>query len=241
MILVTCSAKHSPGASTLALAVTCALASDVESMPPLLVEVDVAGGDLAARLGFPTDPGLASLAAASRHGGGEATIWRHANTLPAGGAVVVAPTDPAQCLSSSRTIGARLATMLEPTVADAVIDVGRIPGPSALPAIGRRDWVLVACRPDLAGIEHTRRLVFGIRAGAAAPLNVAIVTVGDRPYGPSDASAAMEGTPAFAVPIDAAGAGSLLTGPDRRARRTPLVRAVRSLLDQLAALEAVPA
>jgi hypothetical protein len=239
MILVTCSAKHSPGATTLALAVSCALASDPENGPPLLVEIDAAGGDLAARLGVPTDPGLASLAAASRHGDGEATIWRHANTLPAGGVVVVAPTDPVQCLSSSRTIGPRLVTMLEHAAADAVIDVGRVPGPSALPALRRRDWVVVACRPDLAGIEHTRRLVTGVRA--EAPLNVAVVTVGDRPYGPADVRAAIAGTPAFAVPIDAVGAGSLLTGPERRARRTSLVRAVRSLLDQLATLEAVTA
>jgi len=41
--------------------------------------------------------------------------------------------------------------------------------------------------------------------------------------------------------MDSAGAGSLLTGPDRRARRTPLVRAARSLLDDIAALEPVPA
>jgi Flp pilus assembly CpaE family ATPase len=241
MTLVTCSAKHSPGASTLALALTCALASEIQEAPPLLIEADAAGGDLAARLGLPADPGLAALAAASRHGGGDTAIWQHANALPAGGAVVVAPPDPVRCLSSIRAIGARLATMLEPAVSDVVIDVGRIPGPSALPALGRRDWVLVACRPDLAGIEHTRRLVSGLRADAPAPLNVAVVMVGNRPYGPADATAAMDGIPAVAVPIDAAGVASLLGGPDRRARRTPLVRAARSLLDQLAAMEAMPA
>ena len=240
MILVTCSAKHSPGASTLALALTCALTTEADVTPPLLVEADAAGGDLAARLGLPTDPGLASLAAASRHGG-DAAVWLHANPLPAGGAVVVAPTDPVRCLSSTRAIGARLATMLEPAVADLVIDVGRIPGPTALPALRRHDWLLVACRPDLAGIEHTRRLVSCLRAEAPAPLNVTVVMVGDRPYRPADATAAMDGTPAFSVPMDSAGAGSLLTGPDRRARRTPLVRAARSLLDDIAALEPAPA
>jgi Flp pilus assembly CpaE family ATPase len=239
MILVTCSAKHSPGATTLALAASCALAPVGEDTPPLLVELDTAGGDLAARLGLPTDPGLASLAAASRHGGDETTIWRHANTLPAGGAVVVAPTDPVQCLSSSRTIGPSLATVLEQAAADAVLDVGRVPSVSALPEIGRSDWVLVACRPDLAGIEHTRRLVTGIQE--ESPRNIAVVMVGDRPYGPADATAAMAGTPAFAVPVDAAGASSLLTGPERRACRSPLVRAVRSLLDQLETVEAVSA
>ena len=43
MIVVSCSAKHSPGATTLALAVSCALASDPEDTPPLLVELDAAG------------------------------------------------------------------------------------------------------------------------------------------------------------------------------------------------------
>ena len=237
MIVVTCSAKHSPGATTLALALSCALATTPESEPPLLVELDAAGGDLAARLGLPTDPGLASWAAASRHDGTEATIWHHANALPAGGAVVLAPTDPVQCQSSSRTIGPRLAAMLEQSGTDAVIDVGRVAASTALPGIGPRDWVLLACRPNLAGIEHTRRLVLSLQADAQS--NVAVVTVGDRPYGPLDAGAAMGGIPAFSVPVDAAGAASLLTGPDRRARRSPLVRAARSILDQVATLEAV--
>ena len=237
MIVVTCSAKHSPGATTLALAVSCALVSSPGSTPPLLVELDAAGGDLAARLGLPTDPGLASWAAASRHDGSEAAIWHHANTLPAGGAVVVAPTDPIQCESSSRTIGPRLITMLEQTGTDTVIDMGRLSDASTVPEVGRQGWVLVACRPDLAGIEHTRRLVLGLRAETQS--NVAVVTVGDRPYAPIDVRSAMADIPAFSVPVDAVGAGSLLTGPERRAGRTPLVRAARSLLNQVATLEAV--
>lgn len=232
MIVVTCSAKHAPGATTLALALTCALSTGANEAPPLLIETDAGGGDLAARLGLPTDPGLASLAAASRHGGDDGAIWRHANVLPGGGAVVLAPTDPGQCVSCSRTMGPRLTTLLEQTGVDAVIDAGRMPDASAMPALGREDWILVACRPDLAGIEHTRRLAADIRT-ARQSVNLGVVTVGDRPYGPTDVTAAMDPTVAFAVPIDPVGVATLLTGPERRARRTSLVRAVRSLLDQL--------
>ncbi len=240
MIILTCSAKHAPGATTLALALTCALETGTNEAPPLLVETDAGGGDLAARLGLPTDPGLASLAAASRHGGDDAAVWRHARVLPAGGAVVVAPTDPAQCQSAYRTIGPRLTAMLDSTGADSVVDAGRVQDGSLLPGVGLDDWVLVACRPDLAGIEHTRRLVVDLRA-ARGPVNIAVVTVGDRPYGPSDVLAAMDCAVAFSVPIDPGGSVALLTGPARRARRSALVRAVRSLLDQVRADIGVPA
>lgn len=232
MNLVTCSAKHSPGATTLALALTAALAGEGADGPPLLVELDTAGGDLGPRLGLPTDPGLASLAAASRHGGTAGGIWRHANSLPAGGAVVLAPTDPAQCLAATRHVAPGLRVMLAMEGVDAVVDTGRMLDGSSAPVLADGS-IIVVSRPDLSGIEHTRRLVEQLTSSQVSGA-VVVVTVGDRPYGPSDASAAT-GVPAVTVPHDPAGAASLLTGPMRRAQRSALVRSARTLLDRLTA------
>jgi hypothetical protein len=130
--------------------------------------------------------------------------------------------------------------MLGATGSDSVVDAGRVGDGSLLLSVGRDDWILVACRPDLAGIEHTRRLIVDLRA-SQGPVSIAVVTIGDRPYGPSDVVAAMDCTTAFSIPIDPGGAAALLTGPARRARRSALVRAVRSLLDQVRADIGVPA
>lgn len=230
MNVVTCSAKHSPGATMLALALTSALATERTEGPPVLVEVDRSGGDLAALLGLPTDPGLASLAAAERHGRVEGGLWAHANNLPGGGAVVLAPTDPTQCAAAGRQLGPNLLSLASAEGVDAVLDAGRLhDGP--WPATPADTWFAVACRPDLAGIEHTRRLVEQLRPAA----QVVVVTIGDRPYRPSDASSAMGGIPAMAVAYDPAGTAALLSGPARRARRSAVVRSARTLLDQLPA------
>ena len=58
-------AKHSPGATTLAVALASAAPVDQRA---LVVEADPAGGDIAARAGMSLDPGLLTLAAAGRRG-----------------------------------------------------------------------------------------------------------------------------------------------------------------------------
>ena len=56
MTLITiCSAKHSPGVTTLGQALALQTGA-------LFIEADPAGGDLAARWGVPTDPGMLTLA-----------------------------------------------------------------------------------------------------------------------------------------------------------------------------------
>ena len=76
MTLITiCSAKHSPGVTTLGQALALQTGA-------LFIEADPAGGDLAARWGVPTDPGMLTLAAASRRGVSRDLIDRHGQSMP---------------------------------------------------------------------------------------------------------------------------------------------------------------
>jgi Flp pilus assembly CpaE family ATPase len=231
-LLVT-SAKHAPGATTLGLAVACALAEDLDDGPPVIIEVDPAGGDLAALLGLRAEPGLATLAAAARHGHEPGLLWRHANPLPAGGAVVLAPTDPTQSRSAAAALRPQLDELVRTEEVDSVFDLGRLSDADALGLAGSSDAILVACRPDLAGIDHTRQLVRQLAERATAAVTV-VVLVGDRPYGPADVTTTMPDVLAASVPFDHAGALALVTGPAKRARRSALVRSARTMLDEVA-------
>ena len=165
MILVTCRRSTRPGPRRSRSRVACALAEDRDDGPPLLIEVDAAGGDLAARLGLPTDPGLATLAAAAR-ARPRARPALASRQPPAGGRSGRPRTDRSRP-SAARPPppSARGWTRCSTHEAvDAVIDVGRVSDADALGLAGVRvTLVLVACRPDLAGIEHTRRLVRQLR------------------------------------------------------------------------------
>jgi hypothetical protein len=88
-----CSLKSSPGVTTTALALAeCWPAS---SLAPTVVELDVRGGDIAWRYGLTADPGLRSLAAASRLRPDPSVLAAHAQ--PVGGLAVrtvIAPVEP---------------------------------------------------------------------------------------------------------------------------------------------------
>jgi len=119
-----CSVKGAPGATTLALAMSCAL-THAHSQPAALVEADPAGGDLAARLGRATDPGMVSLAAASRHGSAWPDVSAHGQPLPRGGWVLLASTDPTQAAATVITLASRFGPALGEVARDAVFDCGR--------------------------------------------------------------------------------------------------------------------
>ncbi len=57
-----------------------------------VVELDHAGGTLAALFGLKSEPGLVSLATAARRRSDPALIWEHCQELADGTAVLVGPT-----------------------------------------------------------------------------------------------------------------------------------------------------
>lgn len=235
-VIAVTSVKHSPGATTLALALVAAWVGDPAraGLPAVLVEADPAGGDLAARVGLPREPGLATLAASARHPGSALDVAAHAQSLPAGGWLVAGPASPDSAEAAVATVALRLAPALRESGL-AVVDCGRwAKGSEAEPILFMADVVLVIVRPDVAGVDHLCARLGSLRR--LTPELLTIVAVGDRPYDAA-AVATVTGCPVVVVASDPDGATGL-TGVSRPAavRRSRLVRSARPLLDAVAAI-----
>ncbi len=235
IVIAVCSTKHSPGATTLALALVTAWATAPTSLAaPFLVEADPAGGDLAARLGVGFDPGLVSLAASARHAGSELDLANHAQQLPCGAAAVLAPLNPEQAATAIATVAPRLDVGIR-AGGGGVADCGRwSAGSPATEVMRGADLTLVVLRPDVAGIEHFEQRLEGL--SAAAHGRVGVVLAGDRPYDVEAVRSITYLRLVLEMPVDAHGAGAI-TGEStpRAARRSRLVRAARSILDTIEA------
>ncbi|MDQ4071156.1 MAG: chromosome partitioning protein [Actinomycetota bacterium] len=214
---------RSGGATTLALA----LAACTERA--VLVEADADGGVLALRYGLSREPGLLSLAA-TRQPAGDALL-EHAQRLPGGLAVVVAPESPEQSTRLLRSAGSRLATVLGGAGdTPIVVDAGRLsPSSPALGVIEAAATVLVVVRP------RADELVAGAERVAALGERAALVLVGSGPYSANDVAAQL-GCPVIGtVADDPRAARSLAEGGSASAlTRSALVRSVRTLATALA-------
>jgi hypothetical protein len=130
------SAKGSPGVTTIALAVAMWW-----SRPMVLLEADPAGGDLAARLGLPDEPGLVGLAASLRRNpraGARDESWidRYGQTSQAGVRLVVAPAGSHQATTSVGLLP-RLSTLPLPEGTDILVDLGRLTDSGPVADTGR--------------------------------------------------------------------------------------------------------
>ena len=237
-VIAVCSAKHSPGATTLALALVTAWASKTAraDTPPVLVEADPSGGDLAARLGLGADPGLVSMAAAARHPSSDIDLIGHAQPLPCGGMAILGPSNPDQAEAAVAALASRLSSGLG-KLGCGVIDCGRWGrGSAASDAMRGADLTLVVVRPDVAGIAHARERIDTLRA--AADRRLGVVLVGERPYGVQSVMDTLGHSMVMTVSVDRDGAQMLLgRARARSAWRSQLVRSARSVLD---AAEASP-
>lgn len=229
-----CSVKGAPGATTLALAMSCAL-THAHSQPAALVEADPAGGDLAARLGLATDPGMVSLAAASRHGSAWPDVSAHGQPLPGGGWVLLASTDPTQAAATVITLASRFGAALGEVARDAVFDCGRwTPASLATRLLLEVTATAVCITSSVPAIEAVR-----VRAGDlwdATGGRIGLVVMGPGRYG-ADEIAASTGLPVLGeVGADARGCAGLLGATKTRMERSPLVRSARSITERLDAL-----
>ena len=160
-----CSAKGSPGVTTIA----CALGAVWPAERRVAVaECDPSGGDLAARFRLSAKRGMTSLILDARHGVATGTLdlEDHVQIVPGGLEVLTGPTGA----GASRTVDAELPDCLVrlaaaaasrngPTAAyDLVLDCGRIQlgavGQAA--AIRLSDHVLVVARPTAEAVASTR-------------------------------------------------------------------------------------
>ncbi len=234
MAAVALGSLRSCGVSTAALALASSWPTDRRV---LLVEVDPAGGTLAATLGLAPEPGLLSLAAATRRPL-EATVepglaLAHTQVLTANASILVAPPSAEQARQTC--------ALLEPLIAslgaledDVLLDCGRLERATPTAALFAAAAVpLLATRCQLADL-HTaaaslERLIGSERA--------VLLLVGEATYPEGEVASALEREVLGSLPHDPLGVARL-TGAERlrgRARRSPLVRSAAGIATAIAA------
>jgi MinD-like ATPase involved in chromosome partitioning or flagellar assembly len=225
------SVKGSPGATTTALALVAAItARDARSA--LLIEADSDGGDLAPLLGRPIDPGMASLAAASRHEATRLEIERHLQPLPAGGDALLGSTDPVEMAANLTTLAAGLSDVARSVGHETVLDAGRLSSTSAACGLVERADIAMLCLresvPAIEAVAARREWLTALTGG-----RLGLVLLGDSYYGDVEITRAT-GLPVLGrLPLDGRAVPPLHGGPGLSPTRSHLVRAARTLHDTL--------
>ncbi len=239
--MVALGAVRSCGVSTLSLALAATWPADRRV---LLMEADPAGGTLAAASGWPAEPGLVTLAAASRRRFDPAAVWEHCQLLPDGTAVLAGPASAERARGALGMLG-DLAGHLASLDADVVVDCGRLdPGSPAITVWEEAHRAILVVRPQLADLHAvaawtethaTGRELADVRPERRAA-RVGLVVVGEGPYPDAEIAEALDVDVLCRIPWDPRGAAALVSVPasSRDARLAPLVRAARTLARGLA-------
>jgi MinD-like ATPase involved in chromosome partitioning or flagellar assembly len=233
------SARGAPGATTLAL-----LMAGLWPRRAVVVELDAAGGVVAARYGLGRSPGLSDLAAAVGNHAAPAAVWQCAQELPGGLPVVVAPESGDVAVAMLRDVAAGLGPWFHRIEdADVVADCGRVSGDS--PVFGMladADSMLLVARPEADELYAAAHRLHALPPRRRVS-RVGLVLVGESPYSRREVEEQL-GVQVLGVAEDDARTASLLRrgGAARALRRSLLVRSVQSLVDDLAdRLEITPA
>jgi hypothetical protein len=228
-LLALAAAKASPGVTTTAVAL--AATWPVERRV-LLMEADAGGGDLAAWFGLAVEPGLVSLATARRST--DRSLEGHAQPLPGGLPVLPGPPGAEQATAALGLLPAELLAGLDGLEGtDVLADLGRLdPASPALPLAQAARLLVLVARPTLAELQHLAHRLAALREVCRA---LGVVLVGDGPYAPAEVAHTLGVEMVGTLPWDRHGAGLLAGGSAGMAalRRTGLVRAARTLADDL--------
>ena len=230
-MIVIGSVKASPGVTTATLALG---AMWPQGRTALIVELDRAGGDIAARFGLPSEPGLVSLAAATRHKpDSDGLVWQHAQQLPGGLPVLIAPPSGARTRAAMAMLQPRLFADL-PDV-DVLADLGRVEldDAAATSLVAAADLVVIAVRPVLAELHHLAATAPTIRACNA---NITVLICGRGSYGRDDVEHGLGIDVIGILPHDIDGAEALAGTPTSTPgfSRLPLLRSARTLAEGIA-------
>jgi hypothetical protein len=227
-LVVVTSVRAAPGASTLAV-----LAAACWPRPVALLEADPSGGALAVRYRLGRQPGLAGLAAVVRHEAPTEALWQHAQMLPGDLPVVVAPESGEVTSGILRDAAGALALWCRSLDdVDVIVDIGRMGVQDVTwPLCANADEILMVTRPRA---EELYPVAHRYRAIAGEVRSLGLVLVGDRPHGPGEISTQL-GVDVHGVVADDPRAAGVLTfgGSSRGLRRSPLVRSVRTFVDEL--------
>jgi hypothetical protein len=225
--------KGSPGVTTAAVALA---ATWPEDRAAVVAEVDPAGGDLAARFGLAEEPGLMSWAAASRRAPATEELLRHTQEIPGGIPVLVGPAGAGQAGGALRLLGSRAPLGFERFGdADVLADCGRLElTESSHPLVGQADLLILLVRPALGDLAHVAAKIDSVRPGAC---DTALVLAGSGPYPAKEVTDTLGIAVIGHLPTDPEGAGVCSgagSSSPRAQGRSPLLRAARSLAEDLA-------
>ena len=231
-LIALASAKASPGVTTAVVA----LASTWPAHRTVLVaELDPAGGDLGARFDLASQPGLVSLAAASRHGLDEPALRSHIQDLGFGVEALVGPGGAEQAHAALASLGPRMGTALaEMEGIDVLADCGRLDPTSPLLRILRpASRVVMVARPTVEEMRHLRPRLASLQAEGRP---VGLVLVGQRPYSPEEVAQALEAEVWGVIAHDRHAAAALNGSAvrSRGLRRSLLLRSAREVAEALA-------
>lgn len=231
------STAASPGVSTLAV-----LLAAASPRPAVVVEADPDGGCLGARFDLVDEPGLVTLAAATRRGVDTVRLVEHAQPLTTSTSVVVAPPSGRAVSSVLVASAEALAATLRAAVAfRAVVDCGRLaPTSAAWPLAQAAELVVLVARPRL---DEARRLPSRVEELQNCGASVGVVLVGDGPYAPAEVAQVAQ-VELLGVIADDPRAAAMVNGSwgsDRALRRSRLWRSVVALAEVLdARLASIP-
>lgn len=223
-----CSAKGSPGVTTLACVLGAVWPAD---RAVVVAECDPSGGDLAGRFGLSTRVGMTSLVLTERQGAVGTTDYRdHVQQLPGGLDVLVAPPGPDSASALDRELGVTASDMI-PSDCDLLADCGRLlPG-----AVGQEkmiraaDDVILLVRPDVTGIAHARWAA--TRIGALSRSVASVVLVGAGGFTTAEVAEELDVHVVGVVPFDPGAARMACGSPGttRRFVRSGLVAFAREM------------
>lgn len=179
-----CSAKGSPGVTTVATALALAWEG-----PVVLADLDPAGGDLGVRYrdaeGRPllVDRGLVSLGASVRRGTEAGALDAHLQMTTGGLPVLAGVARPEQVVGLGGSWPHIAYALGSAPGGDVVADCGRIlPGSAVLPVLAGSQAVLFLVRPVVEELFHLRERLTGLaeqmggREAAGVPIGVAVLT-----------------------------------------------------------------
>jgi MinD-like ATPase involved in chromosome partitioning or flagellar assembly len=246
------SAKGSPGATTVALALAAAWPDEAA----ILVEADVSGGDLTFRCRHETGgelavtPSLTSLAAATRgatkHSWGGGLLHEHSQRLACGVRIVPGLLGPSQA-GALEHLWPNLATVAIAAEEPVIADVGRIGGSTSADAfLDRSDIAVIVCQPTLDSLVHTRSLLASLsdRAGRRDQVLVVPLVVCQARHAAAATADVNEicseipgVEPSLAVAFDPSSAEQLARGANPRGRLagSRLLRSVSTLWERIEA------
>ncbi len=227
--LVSCSGA--PGVTTLAVATAAALTT-TEVSEPVLIELASSGGVVASQYDLPAEPGLTSLAIDL--GGEPPDILAHAQELPGGLPVVVAPPSGSK---TGKLLDARarpLAHYLRAAPATVMADCGRISSATPLaPLLERSSLVGVVVRPSRENFHLAASIVAELADATGSALPAGWVLVGPNPWSHEEI-VGLYGLPILASIADDRVGAEAIAGLRRLRRHAPLARSAQSFADDIA-------